>query len=74
MQTTKEMLMNKSKFRRPDAMDRRGFLKGLLAAGAAAALPGGLLTARNATAAPFDPVRIRYSATPARETAMIPAA
>ena len=55
MQTTKEMLMNKSKFRRPDAMDRRGFLKGLLAAGAAAALPGGLLTARNATAAPFDP-------------------
>lgn len=58
-------------------LNRRSFLKGLIALGTVAALPGGLLSSRCAMAQPpipFNPKTYKISVTPVRVTAMTPAA
>ncbi|EIM9801103.1 twin-arginine translocation signal domain-containing protein [Salmonella enterica subsp. enterica serovar Javiana] len=58
-------------------LNRRSFLKGIVALGAVAALPGGLLTSRCALAqppVPFNPKRTKFIVTRVRVTAMTPVA
>lgn len=58
-------------------LNRRSFLKGLIALGTVAALPGGLLSSRCAMAQPpipFNPKPTKFSGMPVRVTAMTPAA
>lgn len=58
-------------------LNRRSFLKGIVALGAVAALPGGLLTSRCALAqppVPFNPKTYKFIVTRVRVTAMTPVA
>lgn len=54
-------------------LNRRSFLKGIVALGAVAALPGGLLTSRCALAQPPVPFN-QFIVTRVRVTAMTPVA
>ncbi|EHO7473301.1 twin-arginine translocation signal domain-containing protein [Salmonella enterica] len=57
-------------------LNRRSFLKGIVALGSVAALPGGLLTSRCALAQPPVPTlkRTKFIVTRVRVTAMTPVA